>query len=163
MSDVRIRRRKRLRQKEAKALSDELSGIMGNPVFGGDDNIDTAEALDLGLIIVDNEIVGLVHEGKPFLSIRGIIKYGASKRHVTVDMGAVPFVTNGADIMGPGIIGCDPGIEEGDMVWIRDENHAVPIAIGVALRGAAELAQKKGGKAVGSLHNVGDKLWKVDL
>jgi len=151
-----------LRQRDVKSLREELEAAVGNPVFGDDDNVDVAEAGDLGLIIVDNEIVGLVHGDKPFLSIKGVMKYGASKRHVTVDMGAVPFVTNGADIMGPGIVDCDPSIEEGDLVWIRDENHAVALAIGVALRPAAEIALKKGGKAVASLHNVGDRLWKVD-
>ncbi len=151
-----------MRQRDVKALREELEAAVGNPVFGDDDHVDMAEAGDLGLILVDNEIIGLVHEGKSFLSMKGIIKYGASRRHVTVDMGAVPFVTNGADIMGPGIVSCDPEIEVGDFVWIRDENHAVPLAVGIALRPGSELALKKGGKAVASLHNVGDKLWKVD-
>ena len=77
-----------------------------------------------------------------------------------MDMGAVPFITNGADVMGPGITDVDPDIKEGDMVWIRDIKNEIPLAVGIALRSAAELMEKKQGKAVGTLHYVGDKLWK---
>ena len=44
MAEIRIRKRKRLRNKEAKALSDEISAIVGVPVFTGDEPIDRAES-----------------------------------------------------------------------------------------------------------------------
>jgi PUA domain protein len=111
---------------------------------------------------VNNEILGLVKDEKPFLTVRGVIKYKPAKRYVTVDMGAVPFITNGADCMGPGIVEADPDIKEGDYVWIRDIKNKMPLAVGIALRSGPELAAKKPGKAVKSLAYVGDKLWKAD-
>ena len=161
MADIRIRKRKRLRNKEVKALSEELESVLGVPVFSDSEPVDRAESTDMDLIIVSNDILGFIIGEKPFLTVRGVLKYKPVRRFVTVDMGAVPFITNGADCMGPGIVECDPGIAEGDCVWIRDSKNKMPLAIGVALRSGADLAAKKPGKAVKSLTYVGDKLWKA--
>ncbi|MDR3282691.1 MAG: RNA-binding protein [Candidatus Methanoplasma sp.] len=160
MADIRIRKRKRMRSKEVKPFSQELEGMLGVPVFSEDDAVDRAESTDFDLLFVGNEILGLLIEERPFLTVRGILKYRPEKRFVTVDMGAVPFITNGADCMGPGIVDADPDIAVGDMVWIRDANNKVPLAIGVSGRSGQELLDKKAGKAIKTIHNVGDKLWK---
>ena len=160
MADIRIRKRKRMRSKEIKGLSIRLEEVMGVPVFSEDDAVDSAESSDFDLIFVGNDILGMIVEGEPFLTIRGVIKYKPPKRFVTVDMGAVPFITNGADCMGPGIVDADPDISSGDMVWVRDVKNNMPLAIGVSERSGGELMEKKGGKAIKTIHNVGDKLWK---
>ena len=161
MADIMIRKRKRMRSKEVKALAKELEDVMGVPVFSEEDGVDMAESTDYNLIFVKSDILGLVYEDKPFLTIRGILKYKPGKRAVTVDMGAVPYVTNGADVMGPGITEADPEIAEGDMVWIRDARNGAPLAVGVALRSGEALASKEPGKAIKTIHFVGDKLWKT--
>jgi len=161
MADVMIRKRKRLRSKEVKVLAEELEARMGIKVFSADDIIDTAQSSDFDLIFVKNDILGLIYEGKPFLTVRGILKYRPERYFVTVDMGAVPFVTNGADIMGPGIVDADERIEEGDLVWIRDVKNLVPLAIGISTVSGAELRSHGKGKVIKTIHNVGDKLWKA--
>jgi PUA domain protein len=160
MADIRIRKRKRMRSKEIKAFSSELETVFGVPVFSEDDAVDMAESSDFDLLFVGSDILGLVYEGRPFLTVRGVIRYKPVKRYVTVDMGAVPFITNGADCMGPGIVEADEAISVGDLVWIRDVKNKVPLAIGVSERSGEELIQKKPGKAIKNIHNVGDKLWK---
>ena len=161
MADIRIRKRKRLRAKEVKALAEELETVLGAPVFSDSEPVDRAESTDFDLIIVSNDIIGFIKDEKPFLTVRGVLKYKPVKRFVTVDMGAVPFLTNGADCMGPGIVDADDGIQEGDFVWIRDVKNQVPLAVGQSLRSGADLKAKKSGKAIVSLNNVGDKLWKA--
>lgn len=161
MAEIRIRKRKRMRSKDIKALADQLSSVLGVPVFGEDEPVDSAEGPDFDVIYVSNDILGLVHEGQPFLTVRGLQKYRPERRYVTVDMGAVKFVTNGADVMGPGITEADDGISVGDMVWIRDEKNRVPLAVGVALRDTEGIRSKEKGKAIQMLHYVGDKLWKA--
>ena len=161
MADIMIRKRKRMRSKEVKALAKELEDTIGVPVFSEEDGVDMAESSDYNLIFVKSDILGLVYDGKPFLTIRGILKYRPEKRAVTVDMGAVPYVTNGADVMGPGITDADPSIQEGDMVWIRDARNGAHLAVGVALRTGEALASKESGKAIKTIHFVGDKLWKT--
>ena len=160
MADIMIRKRKRMREKEIKALSKELRDIFEVPVFDEKDAVDLAESSDFNVIFVGPDILGLIYEEKPFLTIRGILKYRPSNRSVTVDMGAVPFVTNGADVMGPGITDADESIQEGDLVWIKDIKNGAPLAIGKALRSGPALKQKEGGKAIKTIHFVGDKLWK---
>ncbi len=161
MADIMVRKRKRMREKEIKALKEQLFEIFGVETFGDKDAVDMAESSEYNLIFVNNDILGLVYEGKPFLTVRGLLKYKPEARAVTVDMGAVPYVTNGADIMGPGIVDADPNIKEGDLVWIRDIKNRVPLAVGMALRSGNSLKSKEKGKAIKAIHNVGDKLWKT--
>lgn len=160
MSDIMIRKRKRMRAKEIKAMSQSLESILDVPVFGEDDAVDLAESSEYNVVFVGGDILAIVVDGDPFLTVRGILKYRPQRRFVTVDMGAVPFVTNGADVMGPGIVDADPGISEGDMVWIRDIKNGAPLAIGRSLRASEELMSKAGGKAIKTIHYAGDKLWK---
>ena len=161
MAEIRIRKRKRLRNKEAKALADEISAIVGVPVFDGDEPIDRAESPDFDLIYVGNDILGMIVGDKPFLTLRGVLRYEPVKRYVTIDMGAVPYIANGADCMGPGIVEADPEIAEGDFVWIRDINNKRPLAVVISQRSGEELSKKLPGKAIKALNTVGDKLWKA--
>lgn len=162
MAALRVRKRHRLRQKEIHSLSTSISAALGTDTFDEADTVDMAETPDFHVVFVDSASIGIVFDGEPFLTVRGILRYGASKRFVTVDMGAVPFVANGADVMGPGVVDADGAVVEGDLVWIRDERNLQPLAIGRALVSGANMLGKPKGKVVSSLHHVGDKLWSID-
>jgi len=127
--------------------------------FGPEDPVETAEGPDRRYLLLDNHILGFWQGEQPFLSPRGLVQYPATKRFVTVDMGAVRFVTNGADTMGPGITDADADIRANDLVWVREERHGKPLAVGVALSDAATLRSKAKGKQVKTLYWVGDKAW----
>lgn len=79
---------------------------------------------------------------------------------VVVDMGAVPFVTNGADVMAPGIRKVDEGAKVGDVVLVVDEKHSKGLAVGVLLMEREEVLKRPKGKAVKNVHHVGDEIWK---
>ena len=162
MKDLRLRKRHRLRQKEIIALARHIDGALGTKSFGPDDVVDMAEGPQFEVVFVDGRILAFLPDGQPFLTIRGLLKYSAANRYVTVDMGAVKFVYNGADVMGPGVVASDPSILDGDLVWIRDVKNLQPLAIGKSITSAAALARKDKGKVVESIHHVGDKLWLVD-
>ena len=100
----------------------------------------------------------MIVEDQPFFTVLGAIEMMPYKRLVMVDSGAVRFVVNGADIMKPGIVSADPEIAVGDLVVIVEERHNKPLAIGRALVAGTEM--KGEGKAVKSLHHVGDVIWK---
>jgi PUA domain protein len=159
---MRIRKRHRLKRREIRRLSEEVSNQIGVPVFTEEDVVDLGNGPDFDVIYVNGKILALVHEQKAFPTVRGLLEYGAKKNFVTVDMGAVGFVANGADVMGPGIVDADDSIQEGDIVWIRDENNLKPLAIGKALVSGPEMLGKGKGKMVQSLVYVGDRLWKLD-
>jgi PUA domain protein len=159
LSDFRVRKRHRLRQKELEHLSGQIDDLLGTRSFSQDDVVDMAEAPEFNVIFVNGKILAFTPSGRPFLTVRGLLQFGASKRYVTVDMGAVKFVYNGADVMGPGIVAVDPLIAEDDLVWVRDERNRQPLAIGRAMMNADAISRKEKGKAVQSIHHVGDKLW----
>ncbi len=78
---------------------------------------------------------------------------------IVVDMGAVPFVCKGADVMAPGVVSVDREFEKNDLLLVVDERHSKPLAIGVALFDSQAMRNMKHGKIVKNIHHVGDKLW----
>jgi PUA domain protein len=78
---------------------------------------------------------------------------------IVVDMGAVPYVCKGADVMAPGVVSVKGEFEETDLLLVTDERHSKPLAIGVALFNSQAMKNMKHGKIVKNVHHVGDKLW----
>ena len=162
MTDLRLRKRHRLRLKEIASIARQVDDALGTKSFTELDVVDMAEGPDYDVVFVNGKILAFMPDGVPFLTVRGLLKYIPTKRFVTVDMGAIKFVYNGADVMGPGIVDTDHGIKEGDLVWVRDVNNLRPLAVGRALMDSTAMKRKEKGKAVGSILHVGDKLWQVD-
>ncbi len=138
---IRLRKRHRLRKKEIKALAADLEEVFSMSCFSQEDTIDQATVGDMDVILIENEILGIVVDKKPFLTVKGLLKYKPTNMYVTVDMGAVKFVYNGADVMAPGIVDADSKIKEGDIVWVRDEKNLQPLAVGIALSAGSEMVQ----------------------
>ena len=80
---------------------------------------------------------------------------------IIVDMGAIRFVTNGADIMRPGITKIAHDIKKGNIVKIADETHGRTLAVGKAMFDAKEMEDKKKGKVVYNLHTINDDIWNL--
>lgn len=78
---------------------------------------------------------------------------------VVVDMPAVKFMVNGADVMRPGIVGMGE-FNLGDVVVVVDENNKKPLCVCKALYGSVEMQGMEKGKVLKSLHYVGDEIWK---
>jgi PUA domain protein len=159
---LRLRNRQRLRRKEVAEMAAILESHFGCAVFQEDDAVETADAGAVRVVLADGRAVGFLSGERPALTVRGAIAYRPTRRFVTVDMGAVRFVYNGADVMAPGIVEADLAVAVGDLVWIRDERNRQPLAVGEALMTGPEMNVAEKGKAVRSLHHVGDDLWKLD-
>ena len=82
---------------------------------------------------------------------------------ITVDMGAIKFVINGADIMRPGITKIDEGIDKDEFIVIVDETHGKPLAVGIALLNSGDMKKSASGKVIKNIHFVADELWKMEL
>jgi len=161
MSELRLRRRHRLRRKEVESLASELKDAVGSATFDPLDVVDTGEAGGNDVVMFKGKAVAMYIEGKPFLTVHGLLIFPAQKCFVTVDMGAVKFLANGADVMAPGVVGADPEIKPGMSVWIRDQKNLRPLLIGTALMSGPEMVAAREGKAVKTIHFVGDKLWNL--
>ena len=77
-------------------------------------------------------------------------------------MGAVRFMANGADVMSPGIVDADPDLVEGDVVVVVDETHRKPLAVGISLISGSEMVENDKGKAVKTIHFIGDPIWDLE-
>jgi len=114
---------------------------------------------DFNLILLGGRPVFMMVEDRPFFTVRGALEFAPKRKMVIVDSGAVSFIVNGADVMAPGIVEADPEIVPGDPVVVVEERHRKPLAVGVALLPGPEM--RGSGKAVKSVHHVGDDLWDV--
>lgn len=127
----------------------------------------TIEVLETGtqlhVYLVDKEPLLLEKDGILFPSLRGALARPFPERRVVVDMGAISFVVNGADIMRPGIKEVSPDVKAGRPVQIVDERHGKPLALGVALFDAEDLLAQEKGKVVKTFHHVGDEIWNIEL
>jgi len=156
---LKVRRRKRLRRKEAVSLLARLSRDFGIEVPDADVPIDEAEAGVLRLLLSGDTPFAFVVGDAVGPTLRTLLARPAHRRAVTVDMGAVPYIRNGADVMAPGIVDADPTIRAGDLVWIQDERNHRPLAVGRALMDGPTMAREERGKAIETVHHVGDDLW----
>ncbi|MFP9059762.1 RNA-binding protein [Natrialbaceae archaeon A-chndr2] len=116
------------------------------------------EESDWEVVLVDGSPEIAYFDEEPFLTVRGANVYEPSQRIVTVDAGAVSFVSDGADVMRPGITEADELIEPDDLVLIAEESHGKILAVGRARVGGDDMVGSEG-KVVDSLHYVGDELY----
>lgn len=106
-------------------------------------------------IIVDGHMLGRLrfdiesHGYTYLLAIEGARRIGmASKQKwVSIHDGVLKYLKDGANLMLPGIQGCDSGIEVNDEVWIIDSDGAV-IGTGIARMSGTEMAKESKGFAV---------------
>lgn len=80
---------------------------------------------------------------------------------LVVDMGAVPHIAKGADVMRPGIKKIEGEFKAGDLVAVRDERHLKSVAIAVALTDSKECEKMSKGKIAENIHHIDDGVWKL--
>ena len=156
-----LKKRHTLRKKEANAVLERLCSGFGMDLQEKNISLEVAKNLDFLVYLFNNSVFAFEKDGKTFPAVKAILEHGIKNKFVTVDMGAVPYVMNGADIMAPGIVEADPEIMEGDGVWLRDIRNGKALAVGIALVNGETMVEGKKGKAVRNLHYIGDELWNL--
>lgn len=99
--------------------------------------------------------IGDVH--LPFLSQKELLERFP---HVMVDMGAVKFMCNGANVMRPGIRSYSE-FEKDQIVCVIEESQHKFLAVGKAMVPSSEMEAMKKGEVVKNLHYISDKFWEV--
>jgi PUA-domain protein len=158
---LRIKKRYHLKKKYLKEVKEKL-GIYSD-LLPDNVQIEMLETDVEDLILVDGEPLIMVLDGIPYPALKGVLQRFSESHYVVVDRGAVKFVANGADVMSPGIVEADPQIKEGDVVIVIEESHRKPLAIGRALISGKAMVESQQGKAVKTLHYVGDKIWSLEV
>ena len=145
---------KRTRVK-AKEVSKLLSDYQIN--FSKKDSVELID--DKYKVIVVNKVASFFYVNDKIIPTLKFLQGHDLLKKVVVDMGAVKFMVNGADVMRPGIVKIDDGISEGDFVVVVDENNQKPLSVGVALLDSEQMRLTSKGKVIKNIHYVRDELW----
>ncbi|MFC7097837.1 RNA-binding protein [Halobaculum marinum] len=164
---MQVKSRHHLRSDAVSEIREALADRLGVDLDG--DSFELVELTDspFDLVLVDGDPDVLYYESddaerEPFVTVSGANAHPPERGVVTVDAGAVSFVSDGADVMRPGITEADDSIAEGDLVAIAEETHGKVLGIGRALVDGSEMVGDSG-KVVKSLHHVGDDLFEFSV
>jgi len=116
------------------------------------------ELIDEKIILLNHEPSFFYYEKKIIPTLKYLQKNNLLKK-ITIDMGAIKFIINGADLMRPGITDFDQKIKKDDIICIIDINNKKPIAVGIALFNAPQMQLMTSGKVIKNIHYIGDDLW----
>ena len=151
-------KKKQLRKSEIRELNDAISSLYGISPFSKNDSLEFWQG-ERRLIVGGGEPQFFYANGVPVPTLKFCQKQCVLPR-VTVDMGAVKFVSNGADIMRPGIVSVEE-FSKGDHVAVVDERNGVSLAVCEALADSSEIEDMESGKVLKNIHYVGDEIWLV--
>jgi PUA domain protein len=150
-----------LKSKEAKKLLQEISSKLGKDVeqmLGTKSRIEVNET-ELGELFIFNGRALFARSNKIFFFTLAFEELFPLFPRIVVDMGAVPYVCKGADVMAPGVCSINGNFETDGLLVVVDERYNKPLSIGMALLNSEEMKTTKKGKVIKTLHYVGDKLW----
>lgn len=142
--------KKQISAKEANALLQKYNIILSKK-----DSV----AVDENVLYINNEPTFFYYEQQLYPTLKYLLKNPILKK-ITVDMGAVRFVVNGADIMRPGIVAFSEEIQQHEAIVIVDQNNKKPLAVGIALLSSKDMQKVSSGKVIKNIHYIGDDVWK---
>jgi PUA domain protein len=158
-----VLRRYSLRKREKKLLLQEISDKLktdAEEVFGSKPQIEVIETARHNIFLVKGlPVLGKYKEDLfPTLAFKDFLPLLPK---IIVNMGAVPHVCNGADIMAPGIVEIQGDFKENDLVIVLDERNRKTIAIARSIVGSDSAKTLKKGRIFKNLHHVGDDIWAI--
>ena len=154
-------RRYSLKSKQAKQILNEISERLKfnvEALFGPKVNVEIAESAVGNIYLVNDKPLFFNIEKRvlPTLLFQDFVSQAPK---IVVDMGAIPYVCNGADVMAPGIVRVEGEFGKGDFVLIVDEKHGKPLALGESLHDSESVRNAKQGAVIKNVHFVSDKIW----
>lgn len=153
-------KKEQLNKKHLKEIIDWLDTIGLVCTFSKKDKV---ERVDDRILIVNGNIDYIIYSDKVYPSLKLILKEGVDKfKKISVDAGAIRFVTKGADVMRPGVTKIDEGINKGDFIVIVDDRFNKPLAVGISEYGSDDMRALDKGKVLKNIHFVGDDVWNLE-
>ncbi len=149
-----------LKDRDSKPLVESLKKLGGHQNLSHKSRVELETLKDAEVVFVDGEPLAFLRGGEliPVLVNDAAL---ATLPTVVVDMGAIPHVVGGADVMAPGIRSIKGVFSSGQLLVVVDEKHGKHLAIGKGLMDSVTLGKTKKGKVVENLHYVGDPIWEI--
>ena len=157
---MKIKKRYYLQKKKLKKVIKELGEY--SDLIPVKSKVEMLEVEPYPLLLVNGEPHILLIEDKPFPTLKAALSIELKSKKVVVDMGAVKFIVNGADVMSPGIVNVSDNLKKDDIVVIVDEKHHNPLSIGIALIDGEDMIKNNDGKAIKNIHYIGDPIWEIE-
>jgi PUA domain protein len=154
-------RRYPIKAKEAKQILTEAQAkvkIDLDALFGAKVNVEVVES-DVGLIYLIGGKPLFFRAGDKVLPTLLFTEFTSQATKIVVDMGAVPYVCKGANVMAPGIIRIEGEFSKDDLVLVVDVKFGKPLALGESLMDTEAAKATRKGPVVKTLHYVSDKIW----
>jgi PUA domain protein len=152
-----------LKEKEARKLFFDFSQrlkVNAERFFGSRPHVEVTETEVAQIFIIDGKPL-LARSGELLFPTLAFEEFFHFLPKIVVDMGAVPYVCKGADLMAPGVVSIEGDFDENDFLLVVDEHHRKPLMIGVSLFDLQATKNLKHGKIVKNIHYVGDNLWNA--
>ena len=147
-------KRKQLSSKEVRDLNKKIEIVFGlKDFFSKKDKVELWE----DKFIAGNNTPLFVYVPELIPTLQSLLKRNFLKA-ITIDMPAVKYIVNGADVMRPGIVSFDEFMKN-EIISIIDEKNKKPLAVGKALYSSEEMKAMEKGKVVKNLHWIGDEVW----
>jgi PUA domain protein len=112
----------------------------------------------IDLLISNKRALGFYYNQKLYPSLRTILEYNLNLPNIYLDLGAIPFITKGADLMKPGIKELE-NFDKGQLVIMCDAIHKKALALGIAEFNSNEIKTMEKGKVIKTIHYIGDSIW----
>lgn len=164
---MNIKHRHFIQKSQIKELKDDIltqyDEKFVNQIFPKKARIEVIQTDAGDTLFAVNNVLKLWKSGEGYIPVLTLLlNKQVEMKTIVVDKGAIRFVTNGADVMRPGITKIDPSIKKGDIVVIVDENHDRALAIGKSMFDAKKMEDINSGKVVKNLHTIQDDVWKFE-
>ncbi|MFX0169979.1 MAG: PUA domain-containing protein [Candidatus Hodarchaeota archaeon] len=165
---MRVKHRTLLRVKELRVLLGELEKYpsiihqtLKDPagIKGTVERVLLADKTEL--YFVQGTLWLVVKSNLLFPGLPALLEGTVQLPQVVVDMGAVAHIINGADVMAPGIFELDRTLTEGMLAVVIDQKNLMPLAVGRMLMDAATVLETRRGRAIETLHYIGDAVWNL--
>jgi PUA domain protein len=165
MARLTIKKRHAIKKSQISALLKKLHETIGEDASLYDaPMIEIAEtASKFNIYVIDKKSLIMEQDTWAFPTLRGAILRPFSGRRIVVDMGTVPYMINGADVMRPGVVSVTDDVVAGRPALVVDENHNKPLAVVISLYDAAEIIALGMGRVAKNMHHIGDDLWNLEL
>jgi len=157
-----LKKRYTLKTKETRQVLSEASqrfNIDLDTLFGSKVNVDIVEFENVQIYTVNYRPIMFKTEN--FLPLLCFTEFIQIAPKITVDMGAIPFVCKGANVMAPGIRHVENEFSKGDLLIVIDEKHGKTLALGESMFNSTEFRNTKSGPVIKTLHYVSDKYWNA--
>jgi PUA domain protein len=112
----------------------------------------------IDILLGDKDPIGLYHNNNCYPSLKLLLNANTNIPSIYLDLGAIPFITKGADLMKPGVKDLEQ-FEKEQLIIMKDAIHKKPLALGIAEFSSEDIKTMEKGKVVKTLHYIGDIIW----